>query len=72
MNELIKENENLLYSIMILILGISALIYMKISTKGEDPKDVGSFDQSVRFGIYLGGILGILGGINGILREIFS
>ena len=72
MKELIKENENLLYSIINFIIGIICLLYMKISTKGEDPKDVGSFDQSVRFGIYLGGILGILGGINGILREIFS
>lgn len=70
MKELIKENENLLYSIINFIIGIICLLYMKISTKGEDPKDVGSFDQSVRFGVYLAGCIGIIGGFYILLKGV--
>lgn len=71
MNEIICENKNILYGIFMLLLGIYAFLFMKWLKKGEDPKDVGSFDQSVRFGIYLGGSLGIFCGIMYILKEIF-
>ena len=72
MKELIKENENLLYSIINFIIGISAFLLMRWLKKGEDPKDVGSFDQSVRFGVYLAGWIGIIGGFYILLKGVLN
>ena len=77
MKDLIKEYENLIYGIGFIIMGFSALIFMKIQKSKETEEERQeeykySMSKSVRFGIYLGGALGVIIGVLIILGELLS